>query len=181
MAWDAAVPVAYTLASAIATFDRVDLAWYTIDAKAIVTIERSQTGERWRPIGQATPRGNGLLAFTDRAVTPGVRNGYRLRLADGTTHGETWVDVPIAKLSLLGATPNPSSGPLQISFGLPNSHSAQLELFDISGRRVVSHEVGSFGAGSHVLDLKTRLSASVYLVRLEQDGRTLTRRVLVIR
>jgi hypothetical protein len=32
-----------------------------------------------------------------------------------------------------------------------------------------------------VLDLKTRLSASVYLVRLEQDGRTLTRRVLVIR
>jgi hypothetical protein len=46
---------------------------------------------------------------------------------------------------------------------------------------VLSRDVGALGAGSHVLDLEMHLSAGVYLVRLEQDGRSLTRRALVIR
>jgi hypothetical protein len=68
-----------------------------------------------------------------------------------------------------------------VSFSLANGRGAQLDLFDVSGRRVLSRDVGALGAGSHVLDLEMHLSAGVYLVRLEQDGRSLTRRALVIR
>jgi hypothetical protein len=183
IAWDAAVPVAYALVSAEAASDRVDLAWYGTGPSTGAVVERVLAGkDGWLELGRATTDGNGHLLFMDRVVVAGMRYGYRLRLPDGTTHGETWVTVPaMAQLSLLGAMPNPTSGPLKVSFSLANGRGAQLDLFDVSGRRVLSRDVGALGAGSHVLDLEMHLSAGVYLVRLEQDGRSLTRRALVIR
>jgi hypothetical protein len=183
IAWDGAVPVAYALASANATSERIDLRWYSIASSSVVSVERADAaGTAWQEVGSATSEGSGFLAFADLAVTAGSRYGYRLRLPDGTTQGEAWVNVPIAaQLTLQGLRPNPSGGPLRVAFSLSNMHAARIELFDVSGRRVLARDVGALGAGSHVLDLGTvHVSAGVYLVRLEQDGRALTRRALVI-
>ncbi len=92
-------------------------------------------------------------------------------------------DVPLA-LSLDGPWPNPSpAGRFTVFFELPSERVARLELFDLAGRRLQSREVGSLGAGRHVVDLAgtgRRLASGVYFLRLAQGERTAVRRVVVI-
>lgn len=76
--------------------------------------------------------------------------------------------------------PNPSrGGALTVRFTLPSAAPARLELLDVAGRRIASHEVG---AGQHALDLGQgrRLAPGLYLVRLTQGANTRTTRVAVL-
>jgi hypothetical protein len=86
-------------------------------------------------------------------------------------------------LSLAGASPNPSENGIAVRFSLPGKDPATLELFDLGGRLVASREVGSLGAGEHLVSLSERLhlSAGVYLIRLTQAGRALTAKACVVR
>lgn len=77
--------------------------------------------------------------------------------------------------------PNPSrGGVLTVHFTLPTSAPARIELLDVSGRRIISHEVV---AGQHALDLGAgrQLAPGLYLVRLTQGANTRTTRVAVLR
>jgi hypothetical protein len=68
---------------------------------------------------------------------------------------------------------NPVRGSrLQISLALPASAPARLELLDISGRRIASHDVGQLGAGRHRVDLSPgyRLAPGIYWLHLIQGG-----------
>jgi len=79
--------------------------------------------------------------------------------------------------------PNPSwGGRLTVTFSLPSSGRARLELLDVSGRRVADREVGSLGAGRHVVDLAERrqLPPGLYLVRLTQGADARARRVVLL-
>lgn len=78
--------------------------------------------------------------------------------------------------------PNPSSGELIVSFTLPRSGSAVVELIDIAGRRLLSQEVGNLGAGTHRLNLADRLRVApgFYTVRLVQGTQSLTRSAIVV-
>jgi hypothetical protein len=131
--------------------------------------------------------GSDRLVIEDRNVVPGARYGYRLVAWDGgqeTTLDPVWVTVPLpAALSLAGAYPNPSDHGIQVKFSLPGDQRATLELFDLKGRQIVSREVGSLGAGEHVVPLADRhsLPAGVYLVRLTQGRRALIAKACVVR
>jgi hypothetical protein len=84
----------------------------------------------------------------------------------------------------LHVRPNPTRGEgLSVVFTLPNAAPARLELLDVSGRRVVEREVGSFGAGRHALDLgeSQRLAPGLYLVCLRQGANTRVMRAVVLR
>jgi hypothetical protein len=111
----------------------------------------------------------------------GNESGYALLTPSGTT------DVPVAgavTLALEGAQPNPSRGEgLGIAFALPSSASARLDLLDVSGRRVATREVGTMGAGRHVVDLAAGrlLAPGLYVVRLTQGGEIRIARVAVLR
>lgn len=77
--------------------------------------------------------------------------------------------------------PNPSrGGAMTVRFTLPTAAPARLELLDVSGRRIASHEVG---AGRHTLDLGAgrRLAPGLYLVRLTQGANARTARAVVLR
>jgi len=80
--------------------------------------------------------------------------------------------------------PNPSrSGEaMRLPLTLPNSGPASLQLVDVRGRLVAVREVGSLGAGRHVVDLAAgvKLRAGVYLVRLTQGGLQRTTRAVVL-
>jgi hypothetical protein len=82
------------------------------------------------------------------------------------------VDVPIgAVLSLTGPRPNPAMGKdLRIHFSLATAEPARLELLDVAGRLVLAREVGSLGAGQHVVQLGdgARVPPGVYMLRLIQ-------------
>ena len=70
-----------------------------------------------------------------------------------------------------------------MAFSLASGAPATLELFDIAGRRVLSRAVGALGAGDHVVGLggDRHLPAGVYLLRLSQGTRSVSRRALVTR
>jgi hypothetical protein len=70
-------------------------------------------------------------------------------------------------------------GRLGVRFTLPVADRADLELLDVSGRRVASREV--MGAGRHEVALGEgqRAAAGIYFVRLTQGARVATRRVVV--
>jgi len=70
-----------------------------------------------------------------------------------------------------------------VSFSLPSAQRATLELLDVTGRRIVRREVGSFGVGPRTLDLSQgqHLAPGLYLVRLTQGANTRTTRVAVLR
>jgi Secretion system C-terminal sorting domain len=82
--------------------------------------------------------------------------------------------------ALKGATSNPTNGPLGVSFSLPDGKKATLSLYDITGRRVASHEVGTMGAGRHTVTFASRLPAGMYMIRLDREGARLTARAAVI-
>jgi predicted lipoprotein with Yx(FWY)xxD motif len=80
--------------------------------------------------------------------------------------------------------PNPVlGGTLTVRFTLASGTAASLELLDVAGRRIITREVGSLGAGRHTLDLGEgrRLAPGLYLVCLRQGTNTRVTRVAVLK
>ena len=75
------------------------------------------------------------------------------------------------------------SNALMVSFSLPTEAGATLTLLDISGRRIVSRDVGSLGAGQHTINLSEgrELFPGWYVIRLTQGVMVKTECVVVIR
>jgi hypothetical protein len=185
---DVATGIEASLVSLSARPDAVELRWYAPSlASMLVHIERRAAGGAWTTLAGASPDGRGYISFTDRAVTPGADYDYRLRIprASGSeVLGETSVHVPaLGTFALHAPSPNPGRGDLLVPFSLDSSAPARLELLDVSGRRVESHEVGSRGAGVHQLRLgrDTRLAPGVYLVRLVRADGVLSVRAAILR
>jgi len=92
-----------------------------------------------------------------------------------------------ATLSLQAVGPNPFGVSTRIAFGLPQSSSVELGVYDMSGRLVRTLLSGSMDAGYHSLswdgrgDVEQRVPAGVYFYKLNADGRTLSDRVLLLR
>jgi hypothetical protein len=183
-------PVATTLSlvSASVANGRVVLDWFAADGTAVVaTLERRTATTDWRPIGAVNPDGTGHLRYEDAEVSAGERYAYRLSYhSDGAAQftTETWVDVPLgAVLALEGARPNPVVGAMNASFSLASGEPATLSVIDVTGRQVLAREVGSLGAGRHVvpMDLGARVAPGLYWLRLSQGGRSLLAKAVVIK
>lgn len=103
-----------------------------------------------------------------------------------TKTGGVTVDVPASGtlgFALDPVRPNPMQrGALNVHFTLASDTPAQVELLDVSGRRLASREVGSLGAGRHAVELGDgrHLPAGLYLVSLRQDPVSRVERVIVI-
>jgi hypothetical protein len=102
---------------------------------------------------------------------------------------EPIVDVPPdplfhgGRLEMAPIQPNPVLAGLAITFVLPASGPATLEILDVAGRRVMLRDVGSLGAGQHTLrlDFGATHRAGIYLVRLRQGGLETSRKAVVVR
>ncbi len=102
-------------------------------------------------------------------VTPGMTTGVN--------------DAGSLGFALEGVRPNPTNASgLNVAFALPTGATALLELLDLSGRRVLSREVGSLGAGRHTVNLAEgrRVAPGIYWVRLAQGANRSGTRVAVI-
>jgi len=86
-------------------------------------------------------------------------------------------------LELSAPWPSPSRGWFNVQVRLAGGSPARLDLLDLAGRLVASRAVSPTGPGPTVvrLDPAGTLPAGVYLVRLAQAGRALTRRGVVVR
>ncbi len=83
----------------------------------------------------------------------------------------------------LGAPyPNPAHSDATLTYTLPATGDVTLAAFDVLGREVAVLEAGQQPAGSATVRWNTSaLPAGVYFVRLVSDGRTATRKILIIR
>jgi len=157
-------------------------------------VYRRGPGTPWSSIATVAYSGSGPLHFQDAAVTPGARYGYQLVVPSqqgAVPGGEVWVDVPTNTtgvppssgfaFALNRVEPNPVVDRLVLSIGLGSAERARLDLLDVTGRELLSREVGSLGAGAHQIDLGRAgdFRPGLYFVRLSQSGRALTRRFVV--
>ena len=83
--------------------------------------------------------------------------------------------------------PSPFDGSTLIEFGLPEAGDVSLEIYDVTGRRVVSLAEGVHGAGYHMVTWNgsaangDRVSPGVYFYRLVTGYSVLTRKLLVVK
>jgi hypothetical protein len=185
---DFATPVLIAPGRVLAEAGRVRVEFYSAEAAGRAwTAYRSTDGVTWESIGAPVLLGSGTLLVDDKNVVAGQRYAYRLGSYSGNTQefSETvWAIVPTDLLfALYGATPNPATGPLSVTFALPNNGSARLDLVNVAGRLLYSQEVGMKGPGRHTvpLDLSQKLDAGIYFLKLTQNGKSLKAPVTVVR
>jgi hypothetical protein len=175
-----------SLVDASAESGLVRLYWFSPDGSvARAVVERAQDGGGFIALSDIFADGGGNLRFEDRDVIAGASYTYRLAVMDGgrVTHlGEVTLRVPaLLKFGIEGLRPNPTVGDPSVAFELTSADRAWLEVLDVAGRRVFSREVGSLGAGRHVLRLERGFRAGVYTIRLVQDGRAVVARAAIMR
>ncbi len=138
--------------------------------------------------------GNLLVAKADTGYVDTGATGYiyKLSAVDANGNESGWAlltpsgsvgveDAPLA-FALDPVAPNPApAGALVVRFALADDAPARVRLFDVSGRVVSSHDAS--GAGRHAVDLAAGrpLAPGLYLIRLDQAGRSRTQRVVVTR
>lgn len=130
----------------------------------------------------ATAGARAITVFTP-GPGGGVSNEGSLMVSGGNVAVEA--TVPNA-LSLAPVQPNPTSGSATIRFALPRDGNVRLQVVDIQGREVARLENGVRSAGEHSVVWNARsggrtAAAGLYLVRLEAEGRTLIRRMVLSR
>ncbi len=83
-------------------------------------------------------------------------------------------------ISLVDVFPNPASSSVNISYSLNDAHIVSIRLFDAVGREVKLVNVQKQASGLHhlAIDLKD-VSAGIYLLKVDADGSSITKRVAV--
>jgi len=179
-----------TLVAAAAAPGEVRLEWLASPAAGYrAGLQRTIAGANaWAVLDSLDADGAGRVTYTDTAVEPGTTYTYRLGSLEGSAEvfrGEVTVLVPSGlALALRGVQPNPTDGAsATLSFTLPYAESAEVEVFDLTGRLVESRRLEGYAAASHVVPFPLWPSArsGVYLVRLTQRGQSSTSRVSIVR
>ncbi len=164
--------------------DHIALRWIaTPDAN--LRLWRLAPGDEWVPQADLHVPGSGVLAFDDREIEASIRYGYRLTLATAPyepASADVWLTATtFPSFSLARPWPNPSRGAFTLAFTLAASASADLEVFDLAGRRVWARRWDALSPGPHHVAISPGdlPRGGLYFVRLRQAGRSATARVIV--
>ncbi len=133
------------------------------------------TGLGWCKVNDSLIVGANPYSYTDGEVEWGVSYEYRLEVvvgggceALGTASVTTGMPTSFVITSIY---PNPAVDEVNISLYLPESGVIRLELYDLSGRKVMERAVGELGEGEQVTVVDTSgLQSGVYTVRVVFAG-----------
>ena len=123
---------------------------------------------------------------TETVPPAGVPEDYKQRLWFANVNwGEAGVEdeegIPV-KFSLTQNFPNPFNPQTVISYSLDKTADVRLEVFDLLGRKVQTLVNGEMDAGNHDVIWKgTDQGAGVYFYRLSADGRSETRKMVLLK
>ena len=155
---------------------------------------RKVANQPWTSIATVQADVNGDVSFVDNAVVAGANYSYELAVPSQrgeAVGGMVSVTIPgtldvsprgNASFALERMRPNPLVDRVNVSFVLPNAEPARIDVMDVNGRRLVTREVGSLGAGSHQVALGSARDflPGIYFVRLSRGVQTLTVRAVVM-
>lgn len=152
---------------------------------AVQRLDELEDPPGWETREVRTLEADGTIRFVDHATRPEGRYRYRLAWNDldgAHVSDEIRVEVPRSFGFFLAATrPNPSRGELLVEFELPEAADVELDVFDVTGRRVRSlHRHYGAGQQSESFAGAGRLGAGLYTLRLRAGGRSSVHRVVVV-
>jgi hypothetical protein len=148
-------------------------------------IERSLDGENFENIGRVNGVGESTVSqyyqFDDRNA-PFGQAYYRLKIVDndGKDFFSSVIEVVREEetLALHEAYPVPFQESLNLYYSTPSDLPLNIRMIDIHGR-VVLRKQFTTRSGTQELILDTQsLSAGMYVLQMEQDGRTVSRKVV---
>lgn len=126
---------------------------------------------------------SGLTAAPGR-LEPSLESvaGEGSRIAPEAAIGREATPLASAPLAfaIVGLSPQPSRGVLRVELTLADDGPAFLELMDVAGRRVEWRRLATSGPGRYAIELNRRLPAGIYLVRLTQGPRAVTKKAVVL-
>ncbi len=115
-----------------------------------------------------------LQEFAARYYQFGGSDSIHVTAVDG-------VRAPLA-VSLSNAFPNPFRGATQIAYAVPSQRHVTLKLYDVQGREVRTLVNGVQAAGRYTVTLEAKsLAAGLYLCRLDVDGQTAQRKMMLLK
>jgi hypothetical protein len=174
--WDAD-EADFSTVSLLSSFDDGET-WQVADASV------ANTGRyQWTVPNHASDRVRLAVARISHEDETGIVTSAELGESGTFTISSTLDVTPIAEtFALSRISPTPARGDFTVSFSLPDDQAATLELFDISGRQVLTRDVGNLGAGQHQLKLGRgeALRPGIYMVRLNRAGRSFSGRAIII-
>jgi hypothetical protein len=103
---------------------------------------------------------------------------------------DVWTDYPSsldtetvpAETALYQNFPNPFNPVTQIRFALSKTADVKLSVYNISGQLVSQLASGVKNAGHHIVDFDgSKLNSGVYYYTLEGDGKTMTKKMLLVK
>jgi hypothetical protein len=153
------------------------------------------TGEgSWRTLGFVNSKASGGTsseAQSYRFTANGLEMGtHRFRLEqvdlDGSTSLSSTISVEVGmteSLRLSAPAPNPVTSTTTLSFAVKEAKETTVSLYNVLGQKVRTLYSGTPTAGENrTLRLDANgLASGVYIVRLQADGRSETRRVTIVR
>ncbi len=103
---------------------------------------------------------------------------YNLTLTPASTLG---IDETSANTIGLNVFPNPSNGPIHLSYTLDKQSSVSARLLDLSGKVVADLFQQNLEAGEHTYDmpLSSTISSGIYILSLNVNGEPTVKRVVV--
>jgi len=177
------------------TDEGIEIQWQFGEPERVltVTLERSESPVGpWVALALGVQHSGRAASVLDQATAPGGTYYYRLiaLLSDGTgaTFGPISVDA-IRSHEFTGITsiaPNPTASATHIDFGVARQEQVLISVLDVAGREtdVLLDEVVTPGTYSLLWDGRrggTRLPAGVYFVRCQSPGRSMHRRLVLVR
>jgi len=140
----------------------------------------------WTKINASLITGQNPYTYTDSTVEPGKTYEYRLEavLADESTEilGTASCAPAPPAFAITKVYPNPASDVLNIALTLPQSGGVTLELYDLTGRVVMSKDIQVISAGELSEQLEVSgLANGVYTLRATQMNETASEKVVVVR
>ncbi|MBE0645662.1 MAG: T9SS type A sorting domain-containing protein [Bacteroidetes bacterium] len=119
--------------------------------------------------------------FVTVSDSSGTLPGRRLTLSRTTTDG-TSIPVLPSDPRLEQNYPNPFNPATTIRFSIPRRSTVVLRVFNLVGEEVSTIQRGELDAGEHALSFRAEgLPSGVYVYRLESDGISLSRTMVVLK
>lgn len=181
--------VSIRLLQAIATPGRARITWLLHGAAGeSLEVERRQINAEWSVIAHSAPDDSGHVALDDRGAPAGTTVEYRLVRVLGEARYNfpaARLDIPRipATLAIHWARAEPGRNTILLSIALPTSGAGELQLHDVTGRRVARQRLEGFEPGEHevTFELSSRLASGVYFLRLQHAGKSRTTKIALIR
>lgn len=177
--------------SADATAEGVRIEWRLHDPGAAqsIRLRRADSEEGpWAEVQQAPELRGTLTIVLDAPVPAGIARWYRLEgtLRDGGEFHAGPIPVmgqaTITTLALSAPAPNPTTKRSSVRCSIPTSAHVRLALSDLQGREVAVLADEFREAGSFTTAVESGgMRPGIYFLRLQADGRCVTRRVIIAR